>query len=88
MAQQIKFAGRTFNLPESKVLRLLIGSLLVFGGLLGFLPILGFWMIPLGLIVLSADIAIIRRWRRQGEVKYGRWRNGRKGNGKPPEASG
>ena len=52
------------------------------GGLLWFLPILGIWTIPLGLIVLSADIAIIRRWRRKGEVKYGRWRNNRNGNAK------
>jgi len=83
MAQQIKFAGRTINLPESKVLRLVIGSLLMLGGLLWFLPILGIWMIPLGLLVLSVDIAIIRRWRRKSEVKYGRWRNNKNGNGKP-----
>ncbi len=87
MAQQIKFAGRTINLPESKMLRLVIGSLLMLGGLLWFLPILGIWMIPLGLLVLSVDIAIIRRWRRKGEVKYGRWRNGRNGNGKPEPGS-
>jgi hypothetical protein len=83
MARQIKFAGRTVNLPESKVLRLTIGTLLMLGGLLWFLPVLGIWMIPLGLIVLSVDIAIIRRWRRKGEVTFGRWRNGRSGNGKP-----
>ena len=81
MARQIKFAGRTISLPESKVLRLTIGTLLMLGGLLWFLPILGIWMIPLGLLVLSVDIAIIRRWRRRGEVKIGRWRNGRNGNG-------
>ena len=82
MARQIKFAGRTISLPESKMLRLTIGTLLMFGGLLWFLPILGIWMIPLGLLVLSVDIAIIRRWRRRGEVKIGRWRNGKTGNGK------
>ena len=82
MARQIKFAGRTINLPESKLLRLTIGTLLMFGGLLWFLPILGIWMIPLGLLVLSIDVAIVRRWRRRGEVKIGRWRNGRNGNGK------
>jgi hypothetical protein len=81
MARQIKFAGRTITLPESKLLRLTIGTLLMFGGLLWFLPILGLWMIPLGLLVLSIDVAIIRRWRRRGEVKIGRWRNGRNGNG-------
>ncbi len=56
-------------------------TILMFGGLLWFLPVLGIWMIPLGLLVLSVDIAIIRRWRRRGEVKIGRWRNGKNGNG-------
>jgi hypothetical protein len=87
MARQIKFAGRTITLPESKLLRLTIGTLLMFGGLLWFLPILGLWMIPLGLLVLSIDVAIIRRWRRRGEVKIGRWRNGRNGNGKAGDGS-
>jgi hypothetical protein len=70
---QIKIAGRTFDLPKSRLLRILIGVLLVLLGLVGFLPILGFWMIPLGLIVLSIDIPVIRRWRRQLEVRVGQW---------------
>jgi hypothetical protein len=87
MARQIKFAGRTISLPESKLLRLGIGTLLVLGGLLWFLPILGLWMIPLGLLVLSVDIAIIRRWRRRGEVKLGRWWSARNGYGKPADGA-
>lgn len=35
--------------------RTLLGLLLMAGGILGFLPILGFWMFPLGLGVLSLD---------------------------------
>ena len=31
------------------------------GGLLGFLPVLGFWMLPLGLVLLSLDFALLRR---------------------------
>jgi hypothetical protein len=61
----IKFGTKTMALPASRVARLGIGISLVIGGLLGFLPILGFWMIPLGLIVLSIDIPAVRRWRRQ-----------------------
>ena len=34
------------------ILRLPLGLLLIAGGFLGFLPILGFWMIPLGLLIL------------------------------------
>lgn len=41
-------------------LRKLIGILLICLGFLGFLPIIGFWMIPLGLIVLSADYRFAR----------------------------
>ncbi|WP_245759619.1 hypothetical protein [Poseidonocella sedimentorum] len=45
-------------------MRLWVGLLLIFGGVLGFLPILGFWMIPLGLAVAAMDIRPIwRRWR-------------------------
>lgn len=42
-------------------LRLLVGLLLVGGGLLGFLPVLGFWMIPLGIAVAALDV--IPLWR-------------------------
>jgi hypothetical protein len=73
MAQRrVKFAGREIPLPASRLLRLALGTILVVGGILGFLPILGFWMVPLGLIVLSADIALIRSLRRKAEVWFGR----------------
>jgi hypothetical protein len=45
-----------------------VGVVLVLGGLVGFLPILGFWMVPLGLIVLSYDFPSVRRLRRRMTV--------------------
>lgn len=57
--------------------RLTAGVLLIAGGLLGFLPVLGFWMIPLGLLALSADLAIARRLRRRIEVWWERRRRSR-----------
>jgi hypothetical protein len=45
-------------------LRSLLGVLLIAGGILGFLPVLGFWMIPLGVAVILLDVAVIRRWMR------------------------
>ena len=42
-------------------LRIVIGMALLIGGVLGFLPVLGFWMFPLGLLVLSYDLAWVRR---------------------------
>ena len=53
--------------------RRLLGAGLVVGGILGFLPILGFWMVPLGLLILSIDSRIVRRWRRRMEVRHGPW---------------
>lgn len=60
--------------PASRMLRIVLGVLLCIGGLLGFLPILGFWMIPLGLAVLSVDLAPVRRLRRRIELWWGRFR--------------
>ncbi|MBF9061127.1 hypothetical protein HKCCSP123_18260 [Rhodobacterales bacterium HKCCSP123] len=45
-------------------LRLILGLLLMTGGIFGFLPVLGFWMIPLGLAVAALDILPILRWLR------------------------
>ncbi|QLF70280.1 hypothetical protein FE840_012430 [Peteryoungia desertarenae] len=51
--------------PRSRSGRIAAGTLLIGGGFLGFLPILGFWMVPAGLLVLSHDLSIVRRRRRR-----------------------
>lgn len=66
-----RFAGYTVKLPGHPGLRMGMGVLLVIGGLLGFLPILGFWMIPLGLAVLAVDLPPVRRWYRRMTVRLG-----------------
>ncbi len=44
--------------------RLVLGVVLILLGLVGFLPILGFWMIPLGFAIAALDIKPMRRrWR-------------------------
>lgn len=68
------------SLPRSAAARILIGVMLMLAGILGFLPILGFWMIPLGLAVLAIDIPAVRRARRRLAVRYGKWRVRRKAN--------
>jgi hypothetical protein len=70
---KVKLAGRRIDLPKNRALRILIGIVLILFGVLGFLPVLGFWMIPLGLLVLSVDLPIVRRWRRHAEVRIGQW---------------
>ena len=75
MAHKVRILDRHWHLPRSKPIRIGLGILLIAGGLLGFLPVLGFWMMPLGLLVLSIDIPIVRRGRRQLAVW---WHRGRK----------
>ncbi len=71
MSPKIRLGKRYIHLPRSRLVRLAIGLLLILFGVLGFLPIVGYWMIPLGLLVLSVDLAIVRRWRRRLEVWWG-----------------
>ena len=69
---RLNFGRFSIPIPASKPLRVALGLALCIGGMLGFLPILGFWMIPLGLLVLSIDLAPVRRFRRRVEVWWGR----------------
>jgi purine-cytosine permease-like protein len=69
----IKFAGFNVRVPAHPILRIALGGILVFGGFLGFLPVLGFWMLPLGLVILSIDFALVRRFRRKATVRLGRY---------------
>ena len=74
---RLNFGRFSVPVPASRPLRIGLGIGLLIGGMLGFLPILGFWMIPLGLLVLSIDIAPVRRFRRRTEVHLGRRRQRR-----------
>jgi hypothetical protein len=78
MPNKARTFDRRIRLPRSKPVRIGLGMLLVGGGLLGFLPILGFWMIPLGFLVLSIDVPALRRWRRQLEVWWCRRRGAKR----------
>ena len=73
MPRYIKFAGFNVRIPAHPLMRALLGIVLVFGGIFSFLPILGIWMLPLGVIILSIDSALIRRFRRKSTVQLGRW---------------
>lgn len=47
--------------PGARWVRVPIALLLIAGGFVGFLPVLGFWMVPLGLLVLALDVPFLRR---------------------------
>ena len=87
-ARYVNIAGRKFRVPGSPGGRMAVGTLFVVGGILGFLPILGFWMIPLGLLILSVDLASVRRQRRRMDVWVGRRMNGSRGAGADRDKSG
>ena len=46
--------------PAAAPYRIPAGVALTTGGLFGFLPVLGFWMVPLGLAVLVQDVPVMR----------------------------
>lgn len=41
-------------------IRFPVALLLIAGGVFSFLPILGIWMLPLGLLLLAVDLPILR----------------------------
>ena len=41
--------------------RSVLGLLAMAGGVVGFLPVLGFWMFPLGVVLIALDIPPLRR---------------------------
>ncbi len=58
MARQI----RNLRHPDARWARLPVGVLFVLGGLLApLIPVLGVWMIPLGLLLLAYDVPALRR---------------------------
>ncbi|MBA4208803.1 MAG: hypothetical protein C0454_04660 [Parvibaculum sp.] len=69
-------------MPGPPLLRIVVGIALIFGGVLGFLPVLGFWMLPLGVLVLSVDLHPVRRIRRRIEVRWGRRQRRRRNEGR------
>ena len=64
--------------PKAWWIRLPLGLVMIAGGFLGFLPILGFWMLPLGLLLIALDIPLLQKpvaraiiW---GRKKVRQWR--------------
>ena len=47
--------------PTSFLVRLGVAMLLIVGGIFSFLPILGLWMLPLGLLFIAQDIPFLQK---------------------------
>ena len=47
--------------PSSRLARIPLAILLIAGGIFSFLPVLGLWMLPLGLLLFAQDVPILQK---------------------------
>jgi hypothetical protein len=52
---------RWLRKPSSRLVRIPLALLLVVGGVFSFLPILGLWMLPLGLLLIAQDLPFLQK---------------------------
>jgi len=52
---------RWLRTPSSFAVRLVIAILLILGGIFSFLPVLGVWMLPLGLLLIAQDVPFLQK---------------------------
>lgn len=59
--------------PHMHLVRIPLAVLLILGGVFSFLPVLGLWMLPLGLLVLAIDVPPLKRPVGNAIVRLQRW---------------
>lgn len=59
--------------PGVHLVRIPLGILLIFGGIFSILPILGLWMLPLGLLILALDVRLLRGPVTNAIVRTRKW---------------
>src|SRR5689334_14114261 len=47
--------------PQARLVRLPLGILCIVGSFFWFLPVLGLWFLPLGLLLIAQDVPFLRR---------------------------
>jgi hypothetical protein len=52
---------RWLRQPSSFAVRLIVALLLIVGGIFSFLPVLGLWMLPLGLLLIAQDVPFLQK---------------------------
>ncbi len=52
---------RWLRKPSSLGVRLVVAMLLIVGGMFSLLPILGLWMLPLGLLLIAQDVPVLQK---------------------------
>ena len=54
-------ALRSLRHPDARLIRIPIALLCIVGGIFSFLPVLGIWMLPLGLLLIAQDVPFLRK---------------------------
>ena len=87
-------AVRSLRHPDARWIRIPVGLLCIVGGVFSFLPVLGIWMLPLGLLLIAYDVPILRKpvgrftiWATRHWASFRLWL-GRKWAGAEPSSSG
>jgi len=47
--------------PSSRLVRIPLAILLILGGIFSILPVLGLWMLPLGLVLFAQDVPVLQK---------------------------
>jgi hypothetical protein len=55
-----KFVG-WLRKPSSRYARIPLAILLILGGIFSILPVLGLWMLPLGLLLFAQDVPFLQK---------------------------
>jgi hypothetical protein len=55
-----KFVG-WLRKPSSRLVRIPVAILLIVGGIFSILPVLGLWMLPLGLVLFAQDVPMLQK---------------------------
>jgi len=67
--------------PHLVYLRVPVAILFVLGGIFWFLPVVGLWMLPIGLLLLAVDLPALRPRVSAWMILVRRWlRNRRRGS--------
>ena len=69
--------------PGAMLIRIPLAIILVIGGIFSFLPVLGIWMLPLGLLLLAVDVPFLRGPLSALILRFRRWWANRRKRRKP-----
>lgn len=83
MPTRVSQSIRWLRKPSSFAARLAVAVLLILGGIFSFLPVLGIWMLPLGLLLIAQDVPWLQRplvsvltWAEtKGRLLKSKWQN-------------